>query len=126
MFETVFKALGEPTRLKIIKLLAERDLCVCDLEEVMQISQPRISQHLKVLKHAGLVNERKEGQRSICSLNRDHLNCILDDFRRYIDQPLENLTEFADECARMPAQEGDYCTNKMVIKNDRNDRRSNK
>jgi len=60
MFETVFKALGEPTRLKIIKLLAVRDLCVCDLEEVMQISQPRISQHLKVLKYAGLVNERKK------------------------------------------------------------------
>ena len=69
MFETIFKALGEPTRLKIIKLLADKELCVCDLEEVMQISQPRISQHLKVLKHAGLVNERKEGQRSICSLS---------------------------------------------------------
>jgi ArsR family transcriptional regulator len=112
MFETVFKALGEPTRLKIIKLLAGRDLCVCDLEEVMQISQPRISQHLKVLKSAGLGNERKEGQRNICSLNRDQLNRIWDGFQRYIEQPLENMAEFADECARMPAEMGDYCANK--------------
>ena len=61
MFETMFKALGEPTRLKILKLLAVKDLCVCDLEEIMQASQPRISQHLKVLKQARLVNERREG-----------------------------------------------------------------
>lgn len=109
MFETAFKALGEPTRLKIIKLLSGRDLCVCDLEEIMQISQPRISQHLKVLKHAGLVNERKEGQRSICSLNRELLISILDDFQHYINQPLEEMAEFAEECARMPAEMGDYC-----------------
>ncbi|MBP1761557.1 MAG: arsR [Firmicutes bacterium] len=112
MFETVFKALGEPTRLKIIKLLAVRDLCVCDLEEVMQISQPRISQHLKVLKHAGLVNERKEGQRSICSVNRELLFETMEKFRQYIDQPLEGMAEFADECLRMPDVIGEYCTKK--------------
>jgi ArsR family transcriptional regulator len=109
MFETVFKALGEPTRLKIVKLLAVRDLCVCDLEEVMQISQPRISQHLKVLKYAGLVNERKEGQRSICSLNKEFLFKVWGDFQMYIDQPLENMTELSAEFARMPDIAGEYC-----------------
>ncbi|NLV16001.1 MAG: winged helix-turn-helix transcriptional regulator [Syntrophomonadaceae bacterium] len=112
MFEIVFKALGEPTRLKIIKLLAERELCVCDLEEVMQISQPRISQHLKVLKHAGLVNERKEGQRNICSLNRDLLFNIIEDFQQYIDQPLEGMAEFSEEYTRLPEVVGDYCEKK--------------
>lgn len=112
MFEIVFKALGEPTRLKIIKLLAERELCVCDLEEVMQISQPRISQHLKVLKHAGLVNERKEGQRNICSLNRDLLFNIIEDFQQYIDQPLEGMAGFSEEYTRLPEVVGDYCEKK--------------
>lgn len=112
MFETVFKALGEPTRLKIIKLLAERELCVCDLEEVMQISQPRISQHLKVLKHAGLVNERKEGQRSICSVNRELLFSIMKDFQQYIDQPLKAMEDFSEECARLPEVVGEYCDKK--------------
>ena len=41
---------GEPTRLVILRLLAEQELCVCELEEVMDISQPRISHHLKVLR----------------------------------------------------------------------------
>jgi ArsR family transcriptional regulator len=66
MFEQYFKALGEPTRLRIIKLLSEKELCVCELEHIMRISQPRISQHLKVLKQTGLVCERREGQRRVC------------------------------------------------------------
>ena len=112
MFESIFKALGEPTRLKIIKLLADRELCVCDLEEVMQISQPRISQHLKVLKHAGLINERKEGQRSICSLNRNLLSQTITEFEQYINQPLETVPELAGEYSRMPAINGEYCIKK--------------
>jgi ArsR family transcriptional regulator len=109
MFEAVFKALGEPTRLKIIKLLATRELCVCDLVEIMQISQPRISQHLKVLKYAGLVNERKEGQRSICSLNSELLNHTLDEFKEYVIRPLEEIAELSGECLRMPAIDGEAC-----------------
>jgi len=112
MFESVFKALGEPTRLKIIKLLADRELCVCDLEEVMQISQPRVSQHLKVLKHAGLVNERKEGQRTICSLNRSLLNQTINQFEEYISKPLETIPELADELSRMPVIDGEACMRK--------------
>jgi len=116
MFETIFKALGEPTRLKIIKLLSDRELCVCDLEEVMQISQPRISQHLKVLKHAGLVNERKEGQRSICSLNRDLLGRTLKHFAEYINQPLETIPGLAEELARMSEVDGEACSKKACQK----------
>lgn len=112
MFETIFKALGEPTRLKIVKLLADRELCVCDLEEVMQISQPRISQHLKTLKHAGLVNERKEGQRSICSLNKALLSDTLEQFDKYINQSLDTVPELAAECSRMPDVCGQTCVTK--------------
>jgi ArsR family transcriptional regulator len=112
MFETIFKALGEPTRLKIVKLLADRELCVCDLKEVMQISQPRISQHLKTLKHAGLVNERKEGQRSICSLNKALLSDTLEQFEKYIDQSLDTVPELADEYSRMPDVCGQTCVTK--------------
>jgi len=113
MFETLFKALGEPTRLKIIKLLTARELCVCDLEEIMQISQPRISQHLKVLKYAGLVNERKEGQRSICSLNRGLLNNTLSEFMEYIIKPLEEIPELSEEYSRMPTTDGEACMKKF-------------
>lgn len=116
MFETIFKALGEPTRLKIVKLLATRELCVCDLEEIMQFSQPRISQHLKVLKQAGLVNERREGQRSICSLNTATLTNTLDEFMAYINKPLEEIPELSDECLRMPDVAGEFCDRKICEK----------
>ncbi|HNX29110.1 MAG TPA: metalloregulator ArsR/SmtB family transcription factor [Syntrophomonadaceae bacterium] len=116
MFQFIFKALGEPTRLKIVKLLAERELCVCDLEEIMKISQPRISQHLKVLKYAGLVNERKDGQRTICSLNRSLLSNTLEQFEQYLDQPLETIPEMTEEFSRMPADIGEACMKKTCSK----------
>jgi len=60
-FQKVFKALGEPTRLKILKLIYTQPMCVCELSAVLDMLQPRISQHLRILKEAGLVSERKEG-----------------------------------------------------------------
>jgi ArsR family transcriptional regulator len=58
----IFKALSDDTRLRVIKLLQERELCVCELMQVLEMSQPRISRHLSVLKNAGLVNDRREGK----------------------------------------------------------------
>ena len=58
----IFKALSDDTRLRAIKLLQERELCVCELMQVLEMSQPRISRHLNVLKNAGLVEDRREGK----------------------------------------------------------------
>ncbi len=57
----VMKALSEPNRVKILKMLQHRVMCVCEIKEVLQLSQPTVSRHLKVLKDAGLVGNRKEG-----------------------------------------------------------------
>jgi len=58
----IVKALSDETRLRVIKLLEERELCVCELIQVLNMSQPRISRHLSVLKNAGLVDDRREGK----------------------------------------------------------------
>lgn len=60
----IFKALGDETRLRIMHLFlaAKGDLCVCELVDALEVPQYNISKHLKVLKHAGLVTERKEGR----------------------------------------------------------------
>jgi ArsR family transcriptional regulator len=58
----IFKALSDDTRLRVIKLLQERELCVCELMQVLDMSQPRISRHMSVLKNAGLVEDRREGK----------------------------------------------------------------
>lgn len=57
-----FKALGDPVRLEIVRKLVGRELCVCDILETFKLSQPTVSHHLKVLKYAGLVSDRKDGK----------------------------------------------------------------
>lgn len=58
----VLKLLGDKNRLSIVSLLNEKELCVCEIVELLQTSQPNISQHLRKLKDGGLVKESKRGQ----------------------------------------------------------------
>ena len=58
----VFKALSDPTRLRILKLLLKRDLCVCELVFILQMEQSRISHQLRVLRDADLVEDIREGR----------------------------------------------------------------
>ena len=59
---SVFKALTDETRLKIIKLLEQGELCVCDIVAALDMQQSRVSFHLGVLKEAGLIQDRKQGK----------------------------------------------------------------
>lgn len=59
---SLFKALSDETRLRIVKLLAEGELCVCHLAAAVDMSQSKVSFHLKVLKEAGLVKDRRAGK----------------------------------------------------------------
>ncbi|GLI32674.1 ArsR/SmtB family transcription factor [Desulforhabdus amnigena] len=61
-FIRVMKALSDPNRVKILKLLQHKSMCVCELQAVLKIAQPTVSNHLKVLIDAGLVVYRKDGQ----------------------------------------------------------------
>lgn len=58
----VFKALSDPTRLRIVLLLTERDLCVCELVYILKMEQSRISHQLRLLKDADLVDDVREGR----------------------------------------------------------------
>ena len=60
-FTKVMKALSDPNRVKIIKLLQQKMLCVCELQRALGISQPNVSKHLKILEEAGLVEYQKDG-----------------------------------------------------------------
>lgn len=61
-FIQVMKALSDPSRTRIIKLLQRNDLCVCDITRRIGLAQPTISKHLKQLENAGLVVSRKSGK----------------------------------------------------------------
>lgn len=57
----VMKALSDPNRVKIVKMLQHKMMCVCELQGALGISQPTVSKHLKILEEAGLVDYRKDG-----------------------------------------------------------------
>ena len=96
-----FKALGEPTRLKILRLIAEKEMCVCDLMEVLEMNQPRISQHLKVLKEAGVVKERKHAQWSYYSVCCNDFQEFINAFNAFMTEDMKNISELANEYERM-------------------------
>ncbi|MBN2515783.1 MAG: winged helix-turn-helix transcriptional regulator [Deltaproteobacteria bacterium] len=57
----VMKALSEPNRLKILKMLQQKTLCVCEIKEALHIAQPTVSKHLRILEEAELVRFEKDG-----------------------------------------------------------------
>ena len=64
----LFHALSDETRLAVLEMLGDGERCVCDLQEALDAAQSRLSFHLKVLKEAGLVTDRKEGRWSYYTL----------------------------------------------------------
>lgn len=60
-FIRVMKALCDPSRVMILKMLNRRELCVCEIQAGLGLAQPTVSKHLKILEDAGLVEKRKDG-----------------------------------------------------------------
>jgi ArsR family transcriptional regulator len=60
-FVKVMKALSDPNRVKLLKLLQKRKMCVCEIRAALGIAQPTVSKHLKILEAAGLVGREKDG-----------------------------------------------------------------
>jgi ArsR family transcriptional regulator len=67
----LFRAFADPTRLRLLNLLSQRELCVCDLCEVLGEIQPKVSRHLGTLRRAALVRVRREGKWKFYSLSQD-------------------------------------------------------
>jgi DNA-binding transcriptional ArsR family regulator len=64
----IFKALADPTRLKILECIKNEEKCICEVIPYTGKSQPNVSLHLKTLKNAGLITERKDGTRIMLSI----------------------------------------------------------
>ena len=71
-----FHALSDEARVQIVELLSHKERCVCELEQVLGIAQSRLSFHLKVLKDAGLLADRKEGRWMYYNLQQETLDQI--------------------------------------------------
>lgn len=97
----VLKAVAEPTRLKIIKVINVQPMCVCELSAVLDMLQPRISQHLRILRDAELVLERKEGYFTYYSLNTSKLEEILRGLEDFLQLPIDDTAGFAEVAERI-------------------------
>jgi DNA-binding transcriptional ArsR family regulator len=90
-------ALADPTRRSIFELLAARPRAVVELAEVLPVSRPAVSQHLKALKSAGLVLDRAEGTRRIYRADPGGLRELRAQLDRFWDEALANLKQLVDE-----------------------------
>ena len=72
-----FSVMGDSTRIKILYLLFEGEMCVCDISEKLSMSMSAISHQLRVLKNARLVKYRKQGKSVLYSLDDDHIKTII-------------------------------------------------
>ncbi len=74
----IFKALSDPTRLKILECIRGGEKCICEIIPHTGKSQPNVSQHLKVLKNAGIINERKDGTRIMIKVSNNEIYNVVD------------------------------------------------
>lgn len=82
----LYKVFGDSTRIKILYVLFEAEMCVCDIAQLLNMTQSAISHQLRVLKQFKLVKNRRDGKTVFYSLADDHVRTI-------IDQGMEHLTE---------------------------------
>ena len=80
----LFKVFGDPTRVKILYVLFQSELCVCDLAEVLHMTQSAISHQLRILKQMKLVKNRREGKTVFYSLADDHIQTIMNQGMEHI------------------------------------------
>ena len=82
----IFKVFGDSTRIKILYVLIEQEMCVCDIAQLLNMTQSAISHQLKILKQSRLVKNRREGKAVFYSLADGHVRSI-------INQGLEHIEE---------------------------------
>lgn len=116
----LLKLLGDKTRLTIFSLLKIKELCVCELTALLDVSQPAISQHLRKLKLLNLVNERKKGQWVYYSLRAPHKD---DKMLMAIIEQLPDLTHIINSldseetsCKIQDIKNESYFTNDLTLK----------
>jgi DNA-binding transcriptional ArsR family regulator len=95
--DTAWGALGDATRRSIVEVLAERPCAVGELARQLPVSRPAVSQHLKVLKEAGLVTDKVAGTRRIYRLNPDGVGALRDQLDTYWNRALAGYRDVLEQ-----------------------------
>lgn len=105
----ILQAISEPTRLRIVELLREGELSVGDIVERLNLNQPQVSKHLRVLQDTGIVEMIPEGNRRICKLRQQPLRQLdewVGSFRRIWDERLDRLDDYLLELQEQKPEDG--------------------
>ncbi len=82
----LFKVFGDSTRIKILCILWQSELCVCDMAALLRLTQPAVSYQLKVLKQARLVKNRRDGKTIYYSLADEHVKTIIGMAKEHLEE----------------------------------------
>lgn len=82
----LFKVFGDSTRIRILYVLFEAELCVCDIAQTLNMTQSAISHQLRILKQSKLVKNRREGKQVFYALADDHVRTIIAQGREHIEE----------------------------------------
>ena len=100
MRRDVFQAIADPTRRKIINMIAHKSLHLNSVAEKFSVSRPAISKHIKILTECGLITIKQEGRHRYCEARLDKLNEVSDwveQYRKFWTQKLDALEVYLDE-----------------------------
>lgn len=112
----IFKALGDVTRLRILNLLSKQELCVCQIDEVLKLSQPNASKHLNKLKFAGIITCRKISQWCFYKIDQHFLyrNPVL---YQFLIEQWSSIDQFKEDAAKLEETINKFeCCRKMLQK----------
>ena len=82
----LYKVFGDTTRIRILYVLFESEMCVCDIAQLLSMSQSAISHQLRVLKQSRLVKNRRDGKTVFYSLADDHVRAIIDQGMEHVEE----------------------------------------
>lgn len=94
----VIKALADDTRLKIVEILSGGELCACDILEKLDITQPTLSYHMKILSESGVVAARRTGAWMIYSLNKDCIRSLIGFLNAFLEAKERQETNSKCRC----------------------------
>ncbi len=98
---TVFKALGDKNRIRIIKMLESRDLCVCEVREVLDLSNSTVSKHLSILCNADLITDFKDGKWVNYRLNSRSENHFIRSILSSLKESLKDDEQVANDAKKV-------------------------
>ena len=93
----VLKAVADKNRLRIIKMLENKKMCVCELAAVLEITQPSVSKHLSILNNAGILKDERNGQWIDYSLNDEKINQYAPVIKSTLKEWLNNDIRIKDD-----------------------------